>query len=491
VKLVSILAGLLAAFLITLGGNLHTVYVFTKGYPVNDSNDSVKPPWELFGGTSFDSYWYPSAVRMIPYTIHEIPSYSFVVSDLHAHLLDLPFVLTAFAIIFAFYLLVSNEKLTLKKMFFYFFLPINFAVLYMTNSLDTLSLIGLFFVIYLILTAQNVYLDKKKLPKLTFYFVLTVCSIFLLIYPFITHFQPFIDGIGINCAPFDLKLGPFIFDSTKCQHSPLYMLAVIWGCPFFILSTFSLWLALQKDKTANTDLFIMGTFLTSIFLVAFPEFFYFKDIYPIHFRANTMFKLGYTAFTLLTISSVYAIFRIKFSRSVLNVCFYILVAVQLFFVGIYPYFAIKSYYQNLSNYQSLDGSKFLEDASTSDYKAIEWLNANVDGQKNIVEAVGESYSDYARVSSFTGLPSVIGWPGHEWGWHKSGDEPYKRKDEVKDFYESRSNQEAKSFLTKYQIRYIFVGTLERSTYKIGHEEIFDLVGKKIFDLGETKIYQIL
>ena len=46
------------------------------------------------------TYWYPNATRFIPKTIHEFPSYSYVVADLHGHVYDIPFVLLSISILF-------------------------------------------------------------------------------------------------------------------------------------------------------------------------------------------------------------------------------------------------------------------------------------------------------------------------------------------------------------------------------------------------------
>ena len=79
---------------------LTTIYTFFKAYP----NDHPVPFWKLsFLPFSFpNGYWYPNATRFIPFTIHEFPIYSFVVSDLHGHVLDIPIVLLTIATIFSF-----------------------------------------------------------------------------------------------------------------------------------------------------------------------------------------------------------------------------------------------------------------------------------------------------------------------------------------------------------------------------------------------------
>src|SRR5258705_5313158 len=92
-----VIAGILSAILVTLGGNLHVLYGFFKAY----ENERPVPIWTLpFLPFSFpNGYWYPNATRFIHNTIHEFPIYSWVVADLHGHVLDIPFVLLTIGLI--------------------------------------------------------------------------------------------------------------------------------------------------------------------------------------------------------------------------------------------------------------------------------------------------------------------------------------------------------------------------------------------------------
>ena len=84
-----LVGGFLCAILLNLGGNLHPLYNFVKN-------------------KSFESYWYPDATRFIvekfgatDNTIHEFPIYSYVVADLHGHMIDIPAVILFLALLFA------------------------------------------------------------------------------------------------------------------------------------------------------------------------------------------------------------------------------------------------------------------------------------------------------------------------------------------------------------------------------------------------------
>ena len=49
---------------------------------------------------------------------------------------------------------------------------------------------------------------------------------------------------------------------------------------------------------------------------------------------------------------------------------------------------------------------------TSRYFDVYLLSA-ANGRPVVAEAVGGDYTDHARVSTFSGLPTLIGWVGHE------------------------------------------------------------------------------
>jgi len=139
-----ILYGLLSSFIVTLSGNLQTIYAFFKPYDV----ENVVPFWNLpLALASFpNSYWYPNATRFIYHTIHEFPIYSFVVSDLHGHVLSIPLVLLTIAfLINLFFDRIINVK---KIIILSFFL----SLFYMTNAWDSIIYFGLslFVIFYLI-----------------------------------------------------------------------------------------------------------------------------------------------------------------------------------------------------------------------------------------------------------------------------------------------------------------------------------------------------
>ncbi|MGB9707572.1 MAG: DUF2298 domain-containing protein, partial [Microgenomates group bacterium] len=322
-------------------------------------------------------------------------------------------------------------------------------------------------------------------------------SFIILSLPFSLNFKPFVTGIGVNCGSeifsYTGKIGPFIFEKGNCQISPLWMLFVLWGFfwlnfLFYLLIISNLKKKLNRDSFPILD-FILILFLFGTFLIILPEFFYIKDIYPAHFRANTMFKLGYQAFIMMAIASTFTLFLIKtFKKKI----FFVLYFLFFTFVFIYPFYAIPSYYGQLNKKVQLDGSLWLRDFYPEDKEIVDWLNENIKNQPVILEAQGDSYTDYERISAMTGLPTVAGWWVHEWLWRGSADFVGQRIPDIVNIYESTNMNQTISLLKKYNVKYVIVSQLEKQKYPKLNEEKFKIIGKEIFRTSNKNgaIYQV-
>ncbi|MDO8498610.1 MAG: DUF2298 domain-containing protein [bacterium] len=496
----TVLAGLLSSFLVTLGGNLHTIYAFFQTYT---PADQAVPFWTLPLKWNFSGYWYPNATRFIPFTIHEFPLYSFVVADLHGHVLGIPFILLALALLLVIFF---SSKLHITH---YLLLSLLIATFLMTNVLDGPIYLLVIFLVLLMKEKQTLKWGKAFSESIqSMVIIVLLTAVFSL--PFWLAFKPFASGVGVLCAPQFLvnrgHLGPFLFEANHCARSPLWMLAILWGFPYFVLFGFLTFVLPTKKflhsifrklpstiyHLPSTDLLVLTLILSATILIFIPEFFYAKDIYPAHYRANTVFKFGYQAFIILGLISGYMITRIlTLPNKTLRFTLYATPLFLLFsLVAIYPNFAVNSFYGELKTYQGLDGLSYLSELYPADYQAILWLSQNVPGQPVILEAQGDSYTDYARISSNTGLPTIIGWPVHEWLWRGSYDEAGKRSTEVTILYESQDSEATKNLLKKYNVSYVYIGDLERQKYPNLNETKFQTLGKVIFQSGNTRIYQI-
>ena len=462
-----IIGGLLSAFLICFASNLHTPLYSLKNIP--------------------EKYWYPDATRYIGYnpptndkTIHEFPAYSFIVSDLHGHVSDIPFVLTFIALSFSLFLKLSKNKNLKFEIWNLEFLLIALllGVMYMTNAWD-LPIYLLFFGIALLmvnwLTFKKNYCQviiKTALPLLAI-----IACWFIFTLPFNLNFDQITQGVG------------FVRSRT-----PIYQLLVLWGGFWLVAITFIVFLLLHH-RHADSDFFGLSLIIAAAFLIIIPEIVYVKDIYSgDYYRANTMFKFTYQAYTMMAILVGYIATKVlaKTKKIYFKIPLYALYSVLYACLLIYPFLSIPGYYGKIStdNYKGLYGLNFLAQKYPEDYQAILWLRKNITNRPIVLEAAGDSYTDYCRVSAITGLPTIEGWLVHEWLWRGGYDQPNQRANEVEQIYQSSNITKAQQILEKYQVAYIFFGQLEREKYLQATQERLDQLGEPVYRAGKTVIYKI-
>lgn len=357
-------AGLLAAFAVFAAGNMQYV-LYAKIYPVLGKwfNKDVK------------SYWFPDATRFIVDNykgnegtlIHEFPSYSFVLGDLHAHVTDIIFVFTIVPILFAF--LLNRKERMEKARNKGEFEKVNFIKEALSPEILAASfMIGIiktanywdFFIYFVVAggiilfsnaivcgfkTEEKVFKTKKREIKVTCQFDVIVMTVihaveclligFVVSLPFNINFDSPSAGIGICLT-----------------HSNPYELAVLWALPvatgvglFLVaISSYKERLAQQglrkpkpgevikfnpkeseyiftKKKNVNhlfsfiyrlefSDLFVLTITACAMGLVLVPELIFVRDIYGgAYMRTNTMFKLAYQAFMLFGVVMGYAFVR--------------------------------------------------------------------------------------------------------------------------------------------------------------------------------------
>jgi len=117
---------------------------------------------------------------------------------------------------------------------------------------------------------------------------------------------------------------------------------------------------------------------------------------------------------------------------------------------------------------NLDGTSYMRIYNPDEAEAITWLQNAPYGR--VLEAVGGSYSSYARVATLSGMPTLLGWPGHESQWRGGSDEMGSRQTDIERIYTTRDWQEARSILQIYAVSYIYIGGLERSSYKLSEDK---------------------
>jgi YYY domain-containing protein len=138
-----------------------------------------------------------------------------------------------------------------------------------------------------------------------------------------------------------------------------------------------------------------------------------------------------------------------------------------------------------SGYFTLDGIAYVDSVSPGDADAIRFLRSR-NMNDTVVEAFGGDYSYYSRISSFTGLPTILGQlNAHEFGWRGDTDGWYwYRQDDIADIYQNP--EKALSLMDKYHANLLYVGDAEREKYNVSLPEngltgIYNEKGVQIYE----------
>ena len=493
--------GILAGISVSIAGNMHYVVY-----------GQIIPFIQKLKGEEVSSYWFPDATRYIGFnpdvedkTIHEFPCYSFVLGDLHAHVVDIMFVLLLLGLLYAWMKKVRTTELSGESMSRRKFWK---KQLLMPQLLATGALLGMFhwtnywdFVIYFVVTCgaalfMNIIGQKGRSKWVLGVTAAQAAEVLILatviILPFTLQFDTSNMVQGIALAK---------------HHSLPHQLLVLWGLPgiltiLFVVSLLieKLWGAEQKSlyhlltSIRLPDLFAVLMGLCAIGLVLIPELVYVRDIYENrNARANTMFKLTYQAYIMFGMTMIYAIFRLLVigKNKILKVLAFIGL---FFFVWTCGYFgnSVHSWFGEVwkpSQYKGLNATAFLETDFPEDVNGIRWLKENISDAPVVLEANGDSYSEYERVSAMTGLPTIMGWYVHEWLWRGNLSDLNAKIEEIQEIYTSTDEARVKELLEEYNVSYIFVGSCERNKYGADmNNDLLKSLGEVVFQDSEYPTY---
>jgi YYY domain-containing protein len=232
-------------------------------------------------------------------------------------------------------------------------------------------------------------------------------------------------------------------------------------------------------------------------LVLTPEFVYLKDSFGS--RMNTVFKFYYAAWILWGLAAACIAAEIVPRRwaDIARPRTLLLLPVALGMV--YPVLATWTKTDGFRppNGLTMDGITHLGRDTPADAEAIAWINGNLeDGVIAevvggvLAKGVGGSYSAAGRISAHTGLPTVLGWPGHELQWRGGGEEMGSREQDIHDLYVTRDWDVAQPILARYGIDYVYVGPLERAAYPDVFVPKFDAYLEPVYQSDTVTIYAV-
>jgi hypothetical protein len=287
------------------------------------------------------------------------------------------------------------------------------------------------------------------------------------------------------------SIAQFIAESMSLRAIKIFSLLTLLALliPSFAFLFHRDRVAVHPQSISQTSAFVLLLLSLGVLLIIGPEFLYLRDNFG--YRINTVFKFYYQAWILLSLAAAFGI-AVMFSelRGVSSALYSVFIVLLIGLGLVYPAFSIPAKTDNFKAnnpmQRSLDGSAYLANTMPDDYRAFQFMQTLEPGV--VAEAVGGQYSEYARVSTFTGMPTVLGWPGHEGQWRDYALQGARNID-IEMLYTTPDWTATQQIIKDYSIRYVYVGNLERSTYRV-NEEKFGLFLKPIYQQGSVTIYEV-
>lgn len=502
-------AGVLGAVLLGVAGNFH----FAGCYLSNLWNR----------GSISSACFYPKATRIYEnsFTINEIPSYSFLLGDLHPHLISVPFFLLNLLILWR---LKETPRTSWRLMSLVVFTLATNAIVHVWDLMTLGSFLFLMLAAGIgaeYVRAQSGYRWAPGRAAIPAFVLLAAAAVapFVLFWPFFNHFESPVAGLGF--APAFVQMADLV-GAAQYPSAPSFLMG-LWGT-FWLPIAMSLIILWPHWTTSGPGiLFAILITVLALFLITFTELFFFQDFFhvtgPEHFRTNTVFKLGYHAWLLFAVATailVHGAWKLAgrqepaAQRILLFSCVLVFSAALIFPVeGVRQVFGPLPPWDLQGRVLTLDGSRFIANKNMADWATIKWLRRHVPGRPVLLEATGNSYSYAGRMGVFSGLINPINWIFHQWTWRfaypdgvtdwhdiraQVGDTGIDAiraiESDVKILYETPERDVAISLARKYRIEYIYIGDLERNTYPQLNKILLLSLGKTVFTSGDSLLIKV-
>jgi YYY domain-containing protein len=542
----AIVSGAIAAFLISVAGNLHAARAF-----LSDPGETMRESW--WAGTGWassriieDGGFADGSTRTV---ITEFPAFSWILGDLHPHVLAYPWFIATLALIANLWIVAHRNDRILPVAVASALVGLMVGVLYSSNTWDV-PLTGLLALIALgqlvlrsdwrwsaisigsaivgILISAGTFAASYQSPTVSAS-ADTVPVLGTLIdslgyvswdrsslAELLTHWGGLLLPLAIVIAIMTLGLEMNARRWLPFVGAVSFVLAVaallvetpaiaLFGVPVVIL----IWLMLSANGGRPEFEFPLILLIAGLAVLCVIEFVFVRD--PFGDRMNTVFKFSFQVWAVISISVAAllpAILAKLNERAIPGLRAGVIVVLSAWILAISVYTPISSaaWTNRFNTWSGLDGLAYVERFQPDEYAAIQWLRETDEPVDVVLEAPGCSYGTdrfipHNRVSMATGHPTVLGWDGHQHQWRRGQPDHRAEIGHRIDFTRSAFEQPGETNWTYNgsRISHLFIGAHETEGYQrceIGppydlpsRERLLELGFEMVFEQGAVAIYR--
>jgi uncharacterized membrane protein len=228
----------------------------------------------------------------------------------------------------------------------------------------------------------------------------------------------------------------------------------------------------ERRRAESAAFALLGSALAVLLLMELVQV---DDAFP--GRLNTVFKFGFQVWVILAVAGGAMVglalerfdaLSLRGRRWLMQGAY--LLALVLVLLSLYsPAMAVSRGREGQA--VGLDATRHLSDREPGLAAAIEWSRIHLDPREHvIVQAIGESYGRGNRLSTFSGIPTVLAWPNHQRQWRGEIAEAARRA--AVDAIYSGSDSDAEAAIERWRVTHVFIGDPEREAFGAALDDRF-------------------